>query len=195
MTTIAIVYHSGYGHTAKVAQAVRDGAVGAGAEVAVIEADALGDPGGDDWAPLEAADAIVFGSPTYMGSVSGPFETFADKTSKVWFVQGWKDKIAAGFTVSSALAGDKHGALQRMHVLAMQHGMVWVGAGDLPGTPAHPADDPDNVNRLGYFIGAAAQAGQEAAPEAEPMSSDLAMARALGARVARWAQATAAMRG
>src|SRR3546814_17235293 len=83
MTTIAIavVYHSGFGHTEKQAQAVAEGAAAvAGARailVPVAEAEARIEE-------LNAADAIVFGTPTYMGGVSGPFKTFMDATSKVW---------------------------------------------------------------------------------------------------------------
>ena len=187
MSKIVIVYHSGYGHTKKQALAVAAGARSAGAEVEVIEADALGDPEGDDWAPLDAADAIIFGSPTYMGSVSGPFESFADKTSKKWFNQAWKDKLAAGFTCSSSFHGSKQNTLQRLCELAMQHGMVWVGPGLMPTEPKHPDTDKEGANRLGFYLGAAAQAGQTASAEEAPAAGDLAMAHALGERVAKWA--------
>ena len=186
MPKVAIVYHSGYGHTAKVAEAVAEGAR-QGAEVTVLKAEELGDPKGGDWAPLDEADAIVFGSPTYMGSVSGEFEQFVDKTSKKWFTGAWRDKLAAGFTCSSSLSGDKQSTLLRMQVLAMQQGMVWVSLGLMPGKPEHPADDPENLNRLGFYAGAAAQAGNDASPEEAPMASDLGTARALGTRVADWA--------
>ncbi|MEM9796427.1 MAG: flavodoxin family protein [Pseudomonadota bacterium] len=185
MTKIAIVYHSGYGHTKKQALAVAAGARAGGADVDVLEADQLGDPGGEAWAPLDAADAIIFGSPTYMGSVSGAFETFADATSKKWFTQAWKDKLAAGFTCSSSFHGSKQNTLQRLCELAMQHGMIWVGPGLMPGTPAHPDDDKSNTNRLGFYLGAAAQAGRTASPEEAPADGDLAMAHALGERVAQ----------
>ena len=184
MTKIAIVYHSGYGHTKKQALAVAEGARAGGAEVDVIEADGLGDPGGDDWAPLDAAEAIVFGSPTYMGSVSAAFEGFADKTSKKWASQTWKDKVSAGFTCSSSFHGSKQVTLQRLCELAMQHGMIWVGPGLMPTEPTHPDTDAADNNRLGFYLGAAAQAGQNASPEDAPTNGDLANAHALGMRVA-----------
>ncbi|PRY95253.1 multimeric flavodoxin WrbA [Hasllibacter halocynthiae] len=185
MPKIVILHHSGYGHTAKVAEAVADGAR-EGAEVTVLTVEEIGEPG-EAWAPLHEADAIIFGSPTYIGSVSAPFEAFVDAASPIWAEQKWKDKLAAGFTCSACLGGDKQSTLQRMQVLAMQHGMVWVGLGLLPGRPEHPCDDAGNLNRLGFFAGAAAQAGQEAPPEEEPMAADLATARHLGKRVAEWA--------
>ena len=57
-----VVYHSGYGPTQRVAQQVADGA---GAELLAIDAEGNLPEGG--WEQLQAADAIVFGSPTYMG--------------------------------------------------------------------------------------------------------------------------------
>ena len=99
MTKISIVFHSGYGHTKVLAEQVKAGADQVpGTETRLIpveEVDA-------HWADLEASDAIIFGSPTYMGSVSGPFKSFMDASSKPWFEQKWKDKVAAGFTISSS---------------------------------------------------------------------------------------------
>ncbi|WP_292831862.1 flavodoxin family protein [Nostoc sp. JL33] len=80
---------------------------------------------------LNQADAIVFGSPTYMGGVAAQFKAFIDAASEVWFRQGWKDKIAAGFTHSSSPSGDKQGTLLYLAMNAAQHGMIWVNVGDL----------------------------------------------------------------
>ncbi len=86
MTSLAVVYHSGFGHTAEVAKAVAAGAAEvAGTDVHLIpieEAEAKA-------ALIDGADAIIFGAPTYMGSLSGPFKTYMDSTSKVWFGRGW----------------------------------------------------------------------------------------------------------
>ena len=65
MSRIAIVFHSGYGHTKRMAEAVVEGAKGE-----LIAIDAEGNLTEAQWATLGAADAIVFGSPTYMGNVS-----------------------------------------------------------------------------------------------------------------------------
>src|SRR5688572_31729534 len=127
MSNVVVVYHSGYGHTQRLAQAV---AAGAGAQLLAIDADGNLPAGG--WEQLKAADAIIFGSPTYMGSVSWQFKKFADASSKAWFSQGWKDKIAAGFTNSASLNGDKLSTLHYLVTLSQQHGMIWVGTGMLP---------------------------------------------------------------
>ncbi|HEX4879224.1 MAG TPA: flavodoxin family protein, partial [Limnobacter sp.] len=98
MTQVAIVYHSGYGHTAKVAQAVQAGVdTVAGVQSHLISVNEVNDA---TWDTLAKADAIIFGSPTYMGGASADFKKFADASSKVWFSQGWKNKIAGGFTNS-----------------------------------------------------------------------------------------------
>src|SRR5512141_225996 len=116
MVKVAVVYHSGYGHTAKQAEAV---AHGAGASLIAINAE--GNIAESDWATLSAADAIIMGSPTYMGSVSWQFKKFADESSKHWFTQQWKNKIAAGFTNSATMNGDKQSTLHYLFTLAMQH--------------------------------------------------------------------------
>lgn len=107
MTKSVVIYHSGYGHTQRLAQSVAEGA---NAQLIAIDAD--GNITESDWAALDAADAIVMGSPTYMGSVSWQFKKFADASSKQWMSGAWKDKVAGGFTISANLSGDKLSTLQ-----------------------------------------------------------------------------------
>ena len=130
MTKIAIVYHSGYGHTAKVAEHVRKGATTTGTEVTLYKAEDLASPDTGPWDELAAADAIIFGAPTYMGSASAPMKQFMDASSKAWFTDAWKDKIAAGFTNSGSLAGDKSGTLAQFatHFVGQLIGLVMVEA-------------------------------------------------------------------
>lgn len=79
MAEVVVVYHSGYGHTQRMAQAVAEGA---DAEMLAIDAD--GNLSQDAWKTLDAADAIIMGSPTYMGGVSRQFKKFADASSGPW---------------------------------------------------------------------------------------------------------------
>ncbi len=129
-SSVAVVYHSGSGHTRVQAKAVRDGAASVEATTAhlipVDDVDA-------HWGVLDEADAIVFGSPTYMAGASAPFKAFVDATSPRWAEQRWRDKLAAGFTNSAGMNGDKLATLQQFALFAMQHGMVWVGLGLFPG--------------------------------------------------------------
>lgn len=184
MADIVVVYHSGYGHTQRMAQAVADGA---GARLLAIDADGNLPAGG--WESLAAADAIVFGAPTYMGSVSWQFKKFADASSRPWYAQQWKDKLAAGFTNSAGMSGDKFNTLVTLFTLAMQHGMVWVSQGLMPSnTRAAQRDDP---NYLVSYSGAMAQSPADAGADAMA-PGDLATARLFGQRVAaaaeRWKQ-------
>lgn len=176
MTQIAVVVHSGYGHTLRMAQAV---AAGAGATLVAIDAE--GQLTEQDWATLNAADAIIMGSPTYMGSVSWQFKKFADATSKVWFTQGWRNKIFAGFTNSATMNGDKLSTLHYLFTLAMQHGGLWVSTGMMPSNTK--AAQRNDLNYVGSFCGAMAQSPADSSPE-EMLSGDLETARQFGQRVA-----------
>lgn len=108
MKKLAVIYHSGHGHTEHIALQVAEGARGvAGVQVHELKAeDAARAAEG-----LLAFDGLVFGSPTYLGGVSGPFKTFMDATGKLWRDLRLKGKLASGFTVSSLPAGDKQSTL------------------------------------------------------------------------------------
>jgi NAD(P)H dehydrogenase (quinone) len=196
MAKIAIVYHSGYGHTAKVAEHVRIGGASAdGAQVTLYKADDLTSPEAGPWDELAAADAIVFGAPTYMGSASAVFKQFQDASSKPWFTQAWKDKISAGFTNSGSLSGDKSETLHQFATLAAQHGMVWVGTGMVPGYNASTKDFDAVHNRLSYFLGLGVQSLSDKPAEESPDRFDLETAEQFGKRVAeatlRWVRGKA----
>ncbi|QGZ48725.1 NADPH-dependent FMN reductase [Streptomyces sp. QHH-9511] len=181
--TVAVVHHSGYGHTARQAAAVAEG-VGS---VPGVRADQRDVSVLDDelWAALAAAEAIVFGSPTYMGSTSAVFQRFAEASAPVWAARGWQDKLAAGFTTSAGVNGNKDNALLSMTVFAAQHGMTWVPLGLAPGWIYSSGGSPEDLNRLGGFVGAMAQSPSDLNPEQAPGASDLRTARHLGERVAR----------
>lgn len=176
MSHIVVVYHSGYGHTQRMAQSVADGA---GATLLPIDADGNLPEGG--WDTLNAADAIIMGSPTYMGTVSWQFKKFADASSKQWFTQAWKDKLFAGFTNSATMNGDKLSTLHYLFTLAMQHSGVWVGTGLMPSNKK--SADRNDVNYVGSFSGAMAQSPSDSSP-AEMLPGDLETARLFGQRVA-----------
>ncbi len=180
MAKVVVVFHSGYGHTLRMAQAVAEGA---GAELVPIDAE--GNVSDAGWASLGAADAIIMGSPTYMGSVSWQFKKFADASSKPWFGQAWKDKLFAGFTNSATMNGDKHSTLHYLITLAMQHSGVWVGTGMMPSNAK--AAQRNDVNYVGSFAGAMAQSPSDASP-AEMLPGDLETARQFGLRVATLAR-------
>lgn len=186
MTTISVLYFSGSGHTAKLAEAVAKGAAARETKVNLLAVR------GEDiqegrfqnealLAQLDASDAIIFGSPTYMGGPAAQFKAFADATGPRWYQRKWANKIAAGFTVSGGPSGDKLATLHYFFTLAMQHGMLWVGLNDLPAV--------DGINRLSSYAGVMGQASQEQ-PEVAPNQADKLTGESLGRRVAdavgRW---------
>jgi len=186
MTTtikVAVVFASGYGHTKAIAEAVIEGASQEGVEVRGFHLPEV------DWEYLDGADAIIFGSPTYMADVSADFAKFKDETSKRWFQMAWKDKIAAGFVNSGSWSGDKLNALQSLFHLSQQHAMIWVGLDLFPGFNSSTGKISD-MNRVGSFSGLMTQANVDEGVEGIA-ASDFETARHFGKRVAeatrRWA--------
>lgn len=174
-SNIVIVYHSGYGHTSKIAEAV---AAGSGATLLAIDAEGNLPEGG--WDVLDKSRTIVFGTPTYMGNVSWQFKRFADASSAVWAKQGWKDKIGAAFTNSASVAGDKQTTLYTLFTLAQQHGMLWAGTGMMPSNTKTATRD--DINYLSSFAGLATAAPSDASVDEIP-AGDLATARLFGDRL------------
>lgn len=175
---IAVVYDSGYGHTAKLAESVAAGVRKISGAEAYVYAVASGDP---DWAELESSDAIIFGSPTYNGSITAKLKAFMEAaTGPVWVTQKWRNKIAAGFTNSGSMNGDKLSSLLTMSIFAAQQGMIWVGLDIFAGK------GPEALNRTGGWLGAMAQSDDDS-PEVTPIKSDLDTASYLGERVAELA--------
>ena len=123
------------------------------------------------WDTLLGADAIIFGSPTYMGGASWQFKKFADASSKPWFGQAWKDKIGAGFTNSASMNGDKFSTISYFITLAMQQGMVWVGTGLMPANTK--AAKHGDVNYVAGFSGALSVSPADASPDEAPNEGDL----------------------
>lgn len=159
--SLAIVYHSPYGHTAKVAQLIAQGAQRLGTTVYIMNIENI------NWDVLDQANAIVFGCPTYMGSVSGPFKMFMDSSSKRWKNRDWQGKLAAGFTNSGGLSGDKLSVLQQINLFAMQHGMLWSGLPLM--STGHSESD---LNRLSSSLGLMTQS-DNAPVEITPPEGDL----------------------
>jgi multimeric flavodoxin WrbA len=192
MTRTAVAYHSAFGHTAAVARSVVEGLASVpGVEAVAVDVTTL--PPADAqrrltgaWEDLHRADAIVFGCPTYMGTVTAPFKAFMDATGAIWQTQAWRDKLAAGFTNAAGLSGDKLQTLQALSVFAAQHSMVWVSQGVMMA--------PGGINRMGSYLGLMAQS-DNAPTNRTPPPEDHATARLFGARVgeaaARWARGRA----
>lgn len=174
--SIAIVYHSPYGHTAKVAQYIKQGIEKLDVTVQLMSVDTI------DWDVLDQVDAIVLGCPTYMGSISAAMKLFMEQSSKRWLARTWQGKLAAGFTNGGGLSGDKLAVLQQINLFAMQHGMLWSG---LPLMPT--GRDIDDLNRMSSFLGLMTQS-DNAPVEVTPPQGDLATAIYFGEHLAQLVQ-------
>jgi NAD(P)H dehydrogenase (quinone) len=186
MAKVIIVYHSGFGHTKLQAEAVHRGAASvAGVEARILTTEEAAGRLDD----LDAADAIIFGCPTYMGSMSAEMKKFLEVAAKKWFTLAWKDKIAGAFTNSSSFAGDKLNTLVGLVINAMQHGMIYVSLGVQPAANAPESMNrvegpgPEALNRVGSFMGPMS-ASFQLAPPAAPVKGDIETAQAYGRRVA-----------
>jgi multimeric flavodoxin WrbA len=181
-TRIAIVYHTGRGHTGRQAEAVKAGVEQVeGAEALLLTVEEAQ----TRWGDLASADAIIFGAPTYVASVSAAFKAFQEASSHAVMTKGigWKDKIAAGFTNSGSRSGDKLATLIQIALFAAQHGMHWVNLG-LPPANHSTTGSEEELNRLGFWLGAGAQSNTDQGRDLAPPEADLATARHLGQRVA-----------
>lgn len=175
---VKIVYHSGYGHTEVVALEIRKGLADAGMPVSLVKAaDAAKQP-----ELLNDADTLVFGSPTYFGNVSAEFKLFMEATASIWYQQRWKNKLAAGFTHSSTLSGDKFHTLSSMALFAAQHSMLWMPLGILPAHDKQTGLQLAGPNGLGSYLGLMTYSGNDSGGFNSPL--DLKTAYAFGQRIA-----------
>lgn len=179
-----VVSHSGYGHTQKLAEQVVVGVSGiAGVTATHVQIGEDGTLQEADWDLLNEANGIVFGCPTYMAGPSWQFKRFADTTSKIWAEDGWRNKLASGFTNSGAVNGDKANTITYLFSLAMQHGMFWIGTGLKPANTKEAKRD--DLNYMGGFTGLLAQAPVDSTAEEGPPAGDLRTARHFGRRFGR----------
>lgn len=185
MARIEIISFSGYGHTLKQAESVQQGAATEGdARLWSIPDDGvMSDP---FWEAADAADVLVFGSPTYMGAPAWQFKRFADESSKRWMTGAWLDKYAGGFTNSASPVGDKGDTINYFRTFAGQHGMLWVPLGQPPANLM--ASTRDDRNWAGGSGGAIAVSPVDASPEQGPSAGDLLSARDYGARLGQIAK-------
>lgn len=187
MRKLIVVYHSTYGHTKLQAEAVHRGASGVDGINAGIMTAAEAIEKLDD---LDHADAIIFGTATYMGNIAAEMKKFLEASVQKWFAAAWKNKIAGAFTNSSSFSGDKLNTLQGLFIFAMQHGMIWVGTGMFPSANDMDAMNnvagpgPDAHNRVGSFIGPMSASFQVNPPDAPP-KGDIETAELYGKRVAK----------
>lgn len=191
MTQVLVLYHSMYGHIYTLAKAVAEGARRvAGCEVTVkrvpetMDAEAFAKAGGKqdfdtpEAEPAELADydAVIFGTPTRFGNMSGQMRNFLDRTGGLWAQGALRGKVASVFTSTGTGGGNETTILTAWTTLA-HHGMVIVPIGY--GTEAQ--FDISEV-KGGSPYGAATIAGGDGSRQ--PSETELALARFQGEHVA-----------
>jgi NAD(P)H dehydrogenase (quinone) len=143
----SIVYHSNHGHTEQVAKLLAASMRSDDSKVHLIHVSEVS----ENWQLLHDSDTIVFGCPTLFGNVSAKFKEFMEETGAFWYKQLWKNKLAAAFTVSSTVCGDKLNTLQSIAAFAAQHSMHWINLGILPRFLNN--EQTDGQNRLASYFG------------------------------------------
>lgn len=179
---IRIVYFSQFkGITERLAEAVAEGCH----RVPDVEARLIRcEDAPNHWADLHAADAIVFGSPTYIGGPAAGFKAFIEQLAgEVWLKRMWLNKVSAGFTVSAGRSGDKMACLQQLSTFAAQLGMIWVPMRITGGNYSSAGSEAD-LNRMAGYLGLMAQANIDEPLELAPPPSDLETARIHGEHIA-----------
>ena len=186
MTIVKVVFHSGSGNTKSLAESVHKGSSQyANSELMEIQNNMINEgrfKNEEFLKKLDSADAIIFGSPTYMGMVSGQMKCFLDATSERWMSQSWNSKMAAGFTTSLGLSGDKQSTLSYLVTFACQHGMIWI-SNDSPNELFQGKSLEEATNRLSSNTGVMSQVNF--GEEYKPTPGDLLTGESLGIRVAK----------
>ena len=184
MPRIAVVHHTGYGHTLWLTKAVIEGVQkvdhASVIDVPVAEAESRMEE-------IDRADAIIMGCPTYMGTVSADMKKFMELTSGKYLEQAWSNKIAAGYTNSGGYAGDKLSTLMAMVVFAAQHGMTWVSLGLATGCAARHDDIDSARNATGAYLGAVSRSPVDVDADHGLTQGDRETGVHLGIRVAEMA--------
>lgn len=142
----------------------------------------------EHWELLHASDAIVFDTPTYIGSVPAKFKEFVEKLSgEVWLERMWVNKIAGGFPVSAGRSGDKLSCLHQLVTLASQMGMIWEPVRITGGNYSSQGSEED-LNRMADYLGVMAPANIDEPPELAPPKSNIEPAELHGNHIANVAR-------
>jgi NAD(P)H dehydrogenase (quinone) len=138
---VLVLYHSMYGHVETMAKAVASGVVEAGGKPTLgrvpelmsakqlEKAGARTDLAGEVIEPARLADfdAIILGTPTRFGNMSGQMRNFLDQCGPLWQKGALVGKVGSVFTSSNTQHGGQESTILTAHVTLLHLGMVIVG--------------------------------------------------------------------
>jgi len=141
MAKVLVLYYSSYGHIETMAQAVAEGARGAGATVDIkrvpeLVPEAVAKASHfklDQAAPIATVDelpnydAIIFGVPTRFGNMAAQMKNFLDQTGGLWFTGKLVGKVGSVFASTATQHGGQESTILSTHTVLLHHGMVIVG--------------------------------------------------------------------
>lgn len=141
MTKVLVLYYSSYGHIETMAEAIAEGARGAGAEVTIkrvpeLVPEEVAKKSGfklDQKAPLATVqelpdyDAIIFGTPTRFGNMCSQMRNFLDQTGSHWLSGALIGKVGSVFACTASQHGGQETTITSFHTTLLHQGMVIVG--------------------------------------------------------------------
>jgi len=142
MAKVLVLYHSIYGHIEAMAYAVAEGArevPGAGVVVKrvpeTMPADVFAQAGGKANQPAPVAtpaelanyDAIIFGTGTRFGNMTGQMRNFLDQTGALWLSGALVGKVGSVFSSSATQHGGQESTILTFHPTLLHQGMIIVG--------------------------------------------------------------------
>lgn len=186
---VAVIYYSSTANTHKMAEAVAEGATGAGSEVRLRIVEELAPEAAiernpawksfhsksKDWPKaslddLVWADAFIMGSPTRFGTVAAQLKQFIDTTGGLWFQGKLANKVAAGFATASNPHGGQEATILSLYNTFYHWGSIIVPPGYTDQSVFEAGGNPYGASATGGDIG--------------PSEKELAAARYLGKRAA-----------
>lgn len=197
---VLVLFYSMYGHVYRMAQAVAEGAREVpGVEVVIkrvpetLTPDVIKSMGATDAQKVYAdvpvasvndlaeADAIIFGTPTRFGNMSGQMRQFLDATGGLWAQGKLVGKVGSVFASTATQHGGQESTILSFHITLLHHGMVIVG---LP----YAFQGQTRIDEItgGSPYGASTIAGGQG--ERMPSDNELAAARYQGKHVAQIAK-------
>lgn len=194
MAKVLVLYYSSYGHIEKMAEAIAEGARGAGAQVDIkrvpetVPAEVAKNSHFklDQAAPiakvedLEHYDAIIVGTGTRYGRMSSQMASFLDQTGGLWMRGALNGKVGAAFASTATQHGGQETTLFSIITNLMHLGLTIVGL---------PYSFQGQMN-MGEIVGGAPYGATTMASSdgsRQPSEIDLAGARHQGALVAKTA--------